>query len=176
MNGRLPGRPAGPSRRGRRGGAGRWDLGLTTAYLLTQAGRAVVVVEAAGIAEGVSGHTTAKITSQHNLIYAELAGKFGRDKAALYGRSQQAALDWIAAQVTDLKIDCDFRRRDNHVYAESPAYRQKLHKEAEIAAALGLPAEFVDEPGLPFAVAGAVRFRIRPSSTRAGGCSGSPTG
>ncbi len=133
--------------------------GLTTAYLLAQAGRAVVVVEAAGIAEGVSGHTTAKITSQHNLIYADLAAKFGRDKAALYGRSQQAALDWIAAQVADLKIDCDFRRRDGHVYAESPAYRQKLRKEAEIAAELGLPAEFVDEPGLPFPVAGAVRFR-----------------
>ncbi|WP_433336546.1 FAD-dependent oxidoreductase [Spirillospora sp. CA-294931] len=132
--------------------------GLTTAFLLARAGRSVVVVEAARIAEGVSGHTTAKVTSQHNLIYADLVRRFGSERAALYGASQEAALAWIADRVDELDADCDFRRRPAHVYAEDPAYRDELEAEAEAAAGLGLPAEFVADPGLPFPVAGAVRF------------------
>ncbi|GAA2620177.1 FAD-dependent oxidoreductase [Actinomadura fulvescens] len=133
--------------------------GLTTAYRLARAGRSVTVLEAARIAEGVSGHTTAKVTSQHNLIYADLTRRYGHDKAALYGASQQAAIDWVAGQVDELGIDCDFRRRHNHVYAEDPSYLDTLRNETDAAAGLGLPAEFVSDVGLPFPVAGAVRFR-----------------
>ncbi|MFI0449349.1 FAD-dependent oxidoreductase [Actinomadura sp. 6N118] len=133
--------------------------GLTTAYLLARAGRSVTVLEAARIAEGVSGHTTAKVTSQHNLIYAELTRRYGLEKAGLYGESQQAAIDWIATQVGKLGVDCDFRRRHNHVYAEDPSYLDTLRNEAEAATELGLPAEFVPDVDLPFRVAGAVRFR-----------------
>ncbi|MFG1997729.1 FAD-dependent oxidoreductase [Spirillospora sp. NPDC048911] len=133
--------------------------GLTTAYLLARAGRSVTVLEAARIAEGVSGHTTAKVTSQHNLIYADLTERYGREKAGLYGESQQAALGWITSQVQELGVDCDFRRRDNHVYAEDPSCLDTLRSETEAAAELGLPAEFVSDVALPFPVAGAVRFR-----------------
>ncbi|MFI6516840.1 FAD-dependent oxidoreductase [Spirillospora sp. NPDC050679] len=133
--------------------------GLTTAYLLTQAGRSVAVLEADRIAAGVSGHTTAKVSAQHNLVYAELARRFGRDRARAFGQSQTAALEWISARVAELGVDCDFRRRDNHVYAEDPSYLDKLRREADTAAELGLPADFTTETELPFPVAGAVRFR-----------------
>ncbi|WP_292365010.1 MULTISPECIES: FAD-dependent oxidoreductase, partial [unclassified Methanoculleus] len=46
--------------------------GITTAVLLKQAGYAVAVIEGDRICRGVTGHTTAKITSLHRLIYAEL--------------------------------------------------------------------------------------------------------
>ncbi|WP_067824179.1 FAD-dependent oxidoreductase [Actinomadura kijaniata] len=135
--------------------------GLTTAHLLARAGRSVVVIEAGRIAEGVSGHTTAKITSQHNLVYADLVDGFGRERARAYGESQQAALEWIAGRVAELGVDCGFRRRDNHVYAEERAYLDRLRREADAAATLGLPAEFTAETELPFPVAGAVRFRAQ---------------
>ncbi|MDX6742324.1 FAD-dependent oxidoreductase [Actinocorallia sp. A-T 12471] len=132
--------------------------GLTTAYLLARAGRTVAVLEAARVAEGVSGHTTAKVTAQHNVIYADLIRRFGKDKAELYARAQQGAVEWIAGRVAEWDVDCDFRRRDSYVYAETGDTAEKLRAEAEAAASLGLPAEYVTETGLPFAVTGAVRF------------------
>ncbi|GAB2842953.1 FAD-dependent oxidoreductase [Actinocorallia aurea] len=132
--------------------------GLTAGYLLARAGRSVTVLEAARVAEGVSGHTTAKVTAQHNAIYADLIGAFGREKAELYARAQSGAVEWIADRVAAWGVDCDFRRRDAYVYAESASSAEKLREEAEAAASLGLPAEFTTETGLPFAVEGAVRF------------------
>ena len=43
--------------------------GLLTAYMLNKSGRNVVVIDAKSIASGNTKNTTAKITSQHDLIY-----------------------------------------------------------------------------------------------------------
>src|SRR5829696_3321751 len=51
--------------------------GLTTALLLQQAGASVAVVEAGRVACGVTGYTTAKVTSLHGLTYAKLTTTFG---------------------------------------------------------------------------------------------------
>jgi len=51
--------------------------GITTAYYLTKRGYKVIVLEKDEIGHGVTGYTTAKITSQHNLIYHYL-NKIGR--------------------------------------------------------------------------------------------------
>ncbi|ROO85867.1 glycine/D-amino acid oxidase-like deaminating enzyme [Actinocorallia herbida] len=132
--------------------------GLTAGYLLARAGRSVTVLEAARVAEGVSGHTTAKVTAQHNVIYADLIRRFGAEKAELYARAQQGAVEWIAERVEEWAAGCDFRRRDAYVYAETASSAEKLREEADAAASLGLPAEYVTATGLPFAVEGAVRF------------------
>ena len=41
----------------------------------------VVVLEAGRIGQGTTGHTTAKITSQHDLIYSKLIKHMGKEKA-----------------------------------------------------------------------------------------------
>ena len=59
-------------------------VGVTTALLLHEAGVRVVLIEADRIGHGVTGHTTAKVSSQHGLIYARLRSKHGaRGRAAL---------------------------------------------------------------------------------------------
>ena len=62
--------------------------GITTAYLLKQAGLTVALVEARRLLDGVTGHTTAKVSAQHGLIYAELRDRFDADTATGYGASQ----------------------------------------------------------------------------------------
>lgn len=52
--------------------------GLLTAYFLRKQGRKVIVLEADRIAGGQTKNTTAKITSQHGLIYSSLIKKFGK--------------------------------------------------------------------------------------------------
>ena len=57
------------------------------------------------IATGVSGHTTAKVTSLHQLIYADLIKQVGEEKARLYAESNQAAIKLIAKFVAEQQID-----------------------------------------------------------------------
>jgi glycine/D-amino acid oxidase-like deaminating enzyme/nitrite reductase/ring-hydroxylating ferredoxin subunit len=132
--------------------------GITTAYLLKQAGRSVGLVEARRLLHGVTGHTTAKLTSQHGLMYAELTRLFGADTARRYGECQQRALQWIREESANLAVDCDLEDKDSYVYTPDPSGLPKVRAEAQAAADVGLPASFVGETDLPFAVAGAVRF------------------
>ena len=61
-------------------------VGVTTALLLHEAGVRVVLLEADRIGHGVTGHTTAKVSSQHGLIYARLRSKHGADAARATAR------------------------------------------------------------------------------------------
>ena len=70
-------------------------VGLTSALFLKQSGVSVAVVEANKIISGVTGYTTAKITSQHDLIYNKLVSELGREKAKQYADSNQAAIEKI---------------------------------------------------------------------------------
>jgi glycine/D-amino acid oxidase-like deaminating enzyme/nitrite reductase/ring-hydroxylating ferredoxin subunit len=130
--------------------------GITTALLLTEAGASVVLLEAGRLACGVSGHTTAKVSSQHGMIYARLRSRFGTEGARTYGEANEAAIDWIARRVERDGIDCDFRRRPSYAYVTGD--RSQAEAEAEAAAEAGLPASLVDTTPLPYPVAAAVRF------------------
>lgn len=132
--------------------------GLTAATLLKRAGKTVAVIESRQIAAGVSGHTTAKVTSLHQLIYADLIKEFGEEKARLYGESNQAAVERVAKFVAEEEIDCDFSRQSTYTFAESEENLTQVKAEYEAAVQLGLPATFVQETSLPFPILGAVRF------------------
>ncbi|MEM7554485.1 MAG: FAD-dependent oxidoreductase [Cyanobacteria bacterium P01_A01_bin.84] len=132
--------------------------GLTAAYLLKKAGKTVAVVEAQQIATGASGHTTAKVTSLHQLIYAELIKEIGEEKARIYGESNEAAVEFVAALVQSEQIDCDFSRKSTYTFADTEDKLTKIQNEYEAVLKLGLPASFVKETSLPFDITGAVKF------------------
>jgi glycine/D-amino acid oxidase-like deaminating enzyme/nitrite reductase/ring-hydroxylating ferredoxin subunit len=133
-------------------------VGLTAATLLKQAGKTVAVIESKQIATGVSGHTTAKVTSLHQLIYADLIKQVGEQKARIYAESNQSAVERVATWVAQKQIDCDFSRQSAYTFAESENELSKVKDEVEAALKIGLPASFVQETSLPFAIAGAVKF------------------
>jgi glycine/D-amino acid oxidase-like deaminating enzyme/nitrite reductase/ring-hydroxylating ferredoxin subunit len=132
--------------------------GLTAAFLLKRAGKTVVLLEADQIATGTSGHTTAKLTSLHQVIYADLIKEVGEEKARLYGQSNQAAVEQVATWVTEENIDCDFSRQSAYSYAETNDQLDQIKAEVEAALKLGLPASFVQETTLPFPITGAIKF------------------
>lgn len=134
-------------------------VGITTAFLLKEAGiPSVAVIEADRILTGVTGHTTAKITSQHNLIYDRLISKFGKEQAQQYADSNQAAIEKIASIVRSKNIACDFVRKPAYVYASSEESTGNIRNEVDAAQSLGLPASFESDLPLPFETYGAVRF------------------
>jgi glycine/D-amino acid oxidase-like deaminating enzyme/nitrite reductase/ring-hydroxylating ferredoxin subunit len=149
-------------------GDGRYDVavigggitGVTAALLLARAGRSVVLVDQHAIAGGTTGHSTAKVTSQHGINYLRLRLTLGEGAARTYASGQEAAKERIAAFVADENIDCDFRRRPAYVYASSSWQRRLVEREASAARSAGLPATFVERSDvpLPFGTHGAMRF------------------
>lgn len=133
-------------------------VGAITAHLLHAEGKRVVLIDAREIARGVTGHTTAKITSSHGLIYRQLERSFGAEGAAFYGAANEAGKEKIAELADHLGIDCDFERRDNYVYTEKRSELGAIKEEVEAARRAGLPAGFVTSSPLPFPIEGAVRF------------------
>ena len=66
--------------------------GILTAYFLQQSGRECVVLEADSVGGGQTAHTTAKITSQHNLVYHKLCQAVGKERARHYAEANEKAI------------------------------------------------------------------------------------
>lgn len=130
--------------------------GLLTAWLLKDSGLSVLVLEKETLGRGATAFTTAKITSQHGLVYTKLLKTLGIEGARQYAAAAQKAVASYRQIVKKEQIDCDFSNRPAFLYSalESDA----LKEEAESARRLGLPASFTTDTELPFPVAGAVRF------------------
>lgn len=131
--------------------------GLSTAWELAREGRSVAVLEADRIAAGVTGHTTAKLTALHSLVYERLRRTRGPEAARLYAQSQQQAVEHVASVAAQLGIDCDLERAPAYTYTTRAEDTDELRAEAAAAREAGLPAVYTEETGLPFPVAGAVR-------------------
>lgn len=132
--------------------------GITTALLLKEQGAKVAIIEARRVVESVTGNTTAKVTSQHSLIYDHLISQFGMEGAQIYADSQQAAIERIASLVEENAIDCDFTRTSAYVYTEEEAELERITAEVEAATKLNLPASYVETTDLPFKIKGAIQF------------------
>ncbi|MGG2399942.1 FAD-dependent oxidoreductase [Pseudomonas sp. SH1-B] len=132
--------------------------GLSTALALCEAGKSVVVLEARKVGRQVTGLSTAKVTTQHGLIYRDLIGKAGRATAQAYADANRQALQRIADWVEQYAIDCDFQRRSAYVYSLSEKQDSALVGEAEAARSLGLEARVQARAPLPFAISSALEF------------------
>jgi glycine/D-amino acid oxidase-like deaminating enzyme/nitrite reductase/ring-hydroxylating ferredoxin subunit len=138
--------------------AGGGIAGLTAALLLAESGYEVTLVEMDRVGRGATGYTTAKVTSQHGMVYDSLVSKHGEDKARAYAEANESALALMARWVEERGIDCAWRRRAAYAYVLSDSEKEHAGREAETAARLGLPATLVHETPLPYPVAAAVRF------------------
>lgn len=129
--------------------------GVLIARALQDLGRDVIILEANRLSSGQTRNTTAKLTSQHGMIYSKLIKTIGMAKARQYAAANEAALAQYRHIIEAENIDCDLESRCAYLYGDDT---NKLRAEAQAAAELGLPACFVPHPPLPFPCVGAVRF------------------
>src|SRR4051812_40109141 len=80
--------------------------GLTTAYLLADEGRSVVVLDDGAIAGGETSRITAHLVNALDDRYYELERLHGEKGARLAAESHTAAIDQIEAIVVREKIGC----------------------------------------------------------------------
>jgi len=137
--------------------------GLTSAYLLKQAGLKVAVLEKRTIGAGTTARTTGKVTSQHNLIYNKLQRRHGHAVAQSYADANQAALQLVESIIKKENIACNWKREDNYVFTTDPRRVESFKSETEVAQQLGLPASFEANSPLPFDTSAAVKFSNQAS-------------
>ena len=128
--------------------------GILTAYMLTSHGINCVLLEKNTVGSGTTAGSSAKITSQHGLIYHKLIKKYGRDNAALYYKLNQEAAQKYRSLAK--KFPCALEAKDNFIY--STDNRVEIYAELEALNEIGAEAELFDSLPLPFPVAGAVCF------------------
>lgn len=132
--------------------------GLTTAYLLLETGKTVVVLDDGPIAAGETERTTAHITNVLDHRYSEIERIHGRENARQALESHGAAVGMIETIVKLEDIKCDFQRLDGYLFLGENDSEDVIRKELETVHELGFTdVALVDE--LPFGLKrSALRF------------------
>ncbi len=128
--------------------------GILTAHMLKSMGIDCVIAEKNTVGSGTTAGTTAKITSQHGLIYHKLLKQSGRHYAELYYKLNQAAVKKFRSLAE--KYPCNLESKDNFIYTTDS--RTKIYEEIQALYEIGADAELFDSLPVPFTVAGAVCF------------------
>jgi glycine/D-amino acid oxidase-like deaminating enzyme/nitrite reductase/ring-hydroxylating ferredoxin subunit len=118
--------------------------GLTTAYLLTKAGKRVIVIDDGTIGGGETCRTTAHLSNALDDRIYRIEGWHGEEKTRLAVEAHSRAIGEIERIVESEKIDCDFLRVDGYLI-EAEDGEDDLQKELEAAHRAGFAeVEFVE--------------------------------
>ena len=128
--------------------------GLLCALALDRACADYALIEADRICSGVTRNTTAKITSQHGLIYDKLIREFDEETARGYYQANQAALESFRKLAAD--YPCRLETKPAFVYTVNET--EKLEKELRALERIGAKARYRSSLPLPFEVTGAIEF------------------
>lgn len=135
-------------------------FGLTCAYYLSNLGYKVVIIDKFGIGEKTTGHTTAKITSQHGLFYSYLVSSYGKKFAKDYLEANESAIQNIKNIIDLENIKCDFEYKNNYIYTTKKSELNAIKKEFKALESIGFTnCDFVKETGLPFKIEGSICFK-----------------
>jgi len=134
--------------------------GMTTAYMLARAGRAVIVIDDGPVGGGETGRTTAHLTAALDDRYYEIEKLHGQDGARLAAESHSTAITRIESIASQEDIDCDFERLHGYLFPGGNDKREELERELEATHRAGLhDVELVERAPLDFWDTGpALRF------------------
>ncbi len=123
--------------------------GLTTAYYLSKYKIKTVLIEKDEICKQTSGNSTAKITSQHGLIYKYLTDSKGKDFARKYYEANEKAIRNIKSIIDEEKIECDFEYQSAYIFTQKVQELQKIKDEVEAVNSFGGKAKIIESQDIP---------------------------
>lgn len=132
--------------------------GISCAWQLCKEGFRIAVLESGRIGMGATARTTAKVTSQHNLIYQRLLTQKGSEIAMEYAEANETAIKEMRSIANQLSISCDFQEQSAYVYTQQDKYRVQIEQEVAAAEHLGIKASFQETIPLPLPIKASVRF------------------
>jgi glycine/D-amino acid oxidase-like deaminating enzyme/nitrite reductase/ring-hydroxylating ferredoxin subunit len=135
-------------------------MGITTAYLLKQAGQSVALLERDLVARADTGHTTAHVTAVSDLYRQDAVKSFGKDATRAVWDAGAAAIDQIVNNIRAEDIACDFHWVPGYLHAplENANHkdRELLEREAKVTRELEIESEFL--PAIPYFNVPGVKF------------------
>lgn len=138
--------------------AGGGITGITSAYLLAKEGKRVILLEKKKIGEGITGCITGFLTQLIDTDPIRLIKLFGVEKARLILASHSKAIDDIEKIISSEKIECEFKRCANYIYANNRNEEKSLLKMADAFKVLGIEAEYKKDNVLKFAKFGYIEM------------------
>jgi glycine/D-amino acid oxidase-like deaminating enzyme/nitrite reductase/ring-hydroxylating ferredoxin subunit len=134
--------------------------GLSTAYLLTKAGKKVIVLDSGPIGGGESGRTTAHLANAMDDRIYVLEHVHGEAGARAIVQSHGAAIDTIERIVQAETIDCDFQRLDGYLFLGGGDSERVLDEELAAARRAGMSGveKLPSIPNAGFATGPCLRF------------------
>ncbi|MGM8213876.1 FAD-dependent oxidoreductase [Virgibacillus sp. W0430] len=133
--------------------------GITAAYLLSKSNLSIALLDAGELLYGTTGHTTAKITVQHGLIYDELIQHFGTDYATGYYEANNEAMRMIEQYIREHNIKCDYEHESAYLFTNSKDYITKLENEQKAYDALKIEHEFTNKMPLNVPVESVLKMK-----------------
>src|SRR5437762_1331215 len=112
--------------------------GLSTAYMLSRAGKSVVVLDDGELAGGMTQVTTAHLANAIDDRYFEIERLHGEWGARMAAESHTAAINRIEEIARLEQIDCDFYRVDGYLFLAPGDKEEILEREMAAAHRAGL--------------------------------------
>ena len=106
--------------------------GISTGYYLYKNNVKFILLERNTICSNTSKFSTAKITSQHGLIFHDIVKKYGIKKAQKYLEANNMAIKNIEDIINKENIDCDFKKQDSFVFTQNCSYIKNIDDEYNV--------------------------------------------
>ncbi len=132
--------------------------GITTAYLLSELGLNVILIDKTTPLNLTTGNTTAKFTFQHDITYSKIIKNYGIEEAKLYYDAQMEAMNFAEDLIVKNNIQCDFNKTYAMIYAETKSDFKEVKKEYDAYKQLNIPCELVEI--LPYGIKGVGGLKV----------------
>jgi len=128
--------------------------GLTSAMLLSEAGKKVIVLEALQIGLGTTGNSTGNLYITVDEYLSVIKKKWGTEVMKAVAHSRKEAINLIEANITKYNLDCDFYRTSFNLFAEDldKDIEEFIEEELQALTEAGAAVSIGGNPGLPFEV------------------------
>jgi glycine/D-amino acid oxidase-like deaminating enzyme len=136
--------------------AGAGITGLLTGLLFARAGLSVALLEAREVAAATTGNTTAKVSVLQGTKLSQLRRSHPDATVREYVDANLEGQAWIRRYCDDHQVP--YQARPAFTYATTEAGHAAAQAELDAARAVGLPATWNPDPGLPFRTLGAVEL------------------
>ncbi|MEJ7625315.1 MAG: FAD-dependent oxidoreductase [Ferruginibacter sp.] len=123
--------------------------GISSAIQLQRAGKKCIIIEAANIAFGTSGGTTAHLNTFFDSPYNEVIENFGEENAKLLAEGGKEAIQTIKNIISSAKIECGYADRTGYVFSVEEKQDKELEKLVKSTQQVGLPMDFINDNPFP---------------------------
>jgi len=132
--------------------------GMTSAVLLQNTGKTVLLVDAHRPGFGTTGGTSAHINTFADTTYKEAESAFGKKGAILFAEAIKEGFKLIKTNIEQYKIDCDYEAKQGYLYAENADQVKQLENVYNGAVAVGVPVKYTEEVPTPIKYQKALLF------------------